>query len=687
MTYRSTALRRLALWLPLCCALLPAHATVPERPAPPTVRQSAGPTDPADMYDLAETLRTGALPDPAGARFWYARAAELGHTRARFVLAWMLMQGVGGERDADQGMDLYRAGAAAGERNAMYVLASRYDAGEGVHQDYAQARQWFINGAELGDTRAMTMLGMYALQGTDQPVDLVAAVAWFRRAASEENPRALFMLGICLEEGKGVARDAAAAAVQYRRAAALGVLSAADRLIAMQLAGTGMPVDRAGAQAAIDQTIAGGGATQMLQLAVVLLWRQQDADAAMVVQHALNAPAPPESRLTHAFAEALGALGSAYVQRQELDQGGVHLRASVALLEYLPDVSAKVLADALEKLGDLAFQQGRYDDADRLYARTLVLHRQAGGDQNAGVADAYGNLANVCVGRDQLARAETYRRRALAVRIAIFGAGATQTEQARLALAQTLYMEGKYAEAQPLFLEPFLALEAKVGPAHPSLRDPLNNLAYNAMAMGRHADAEQAARRALALQQASDEPAPGHRLATALNTLGAALTGAGNYAEAGQQLHAGLAMREQVLGKNHVDVAISLTNLGKLYIAQARYGEADQALARARTIVEGFSGKEHAEVAVIEYQQGLSRYRQHAPAQAEPLLVHALAIQLRARPGHPDTAQTAALLAALYRDADNEDAARRAEAAVQDAAAGAAADAARIADGAGGRVS
>jgi hypothetical protein len=73
-------------------------------------------------------------------------------------------------------------------------------------------------------------------------------------------------------------------------------------------------------------------------------------------------------------------------------------------------------------------------------------------------------------------------------------------------------------------------------------------------------------------------------------------------------------------------------------------------------------GKAHSEVAVIEHQQGRSQYGNGQRVQATQLLTHALAIRLRTRPGHPDTAETAALLARLYRDEENEAAARRVEA-------------------------
>lgn len=627
------------------------------------LRRSAGNDNVIGMYYLAVALRdgSGTAPDQPGARAWFAKAAERGDADARFALAEMLAKGAGGARDVNGAIQMYRAGAAQEHGDSMYALAVRYDDGEGVHQDHAQASVWLDKGVALGDARAMVVLGMHYLYGMDRPIDLEAAAGCFKRAADLGNARGIYMLGRSLEEGKGVTRDPVAAVAAYRRAAEMGAWGAANRLLAMQLGGIGMPPDRAGALAAVDKAIADGGAEKMLALAVLLLARKQDADADLVVQRALTAPAPAPSRATRAFADALGEVGTAYFQRQRLDQSGVHLKAYLALLEQLPDVPPAVLAAALEKRGDQASQEGRLDQAEPLYARALKLRLRASGEHDAGVAEAYGNMADVYAGTDRLASAVAYRRRKVDISEAIFGTGATQTERAHVALATTLYLQGKYGEAQPLFQSALAGIEATQGTAHPSLRTPVNNLAYNDLALGRYAESERGFLRVLALVRADEGPAPSHEMASALNGLGAAQTGAGKYPEAEQQLLAGLAMREQVLGKDHYDVAISLTNLGKLYIAMGRYGDADQALARARPIIEAMTSKDHSEVAVIEHEQGRSEYRQGKAAEAKLRLVHALAIRLRTRPGHPDTAQTATLLATLYREEGNETAALRVE--------------------------
>src|SRR5215472_9425352 len=59
-----------------------------------------------------------------------------------------------------------------------------------------------------------------------------------------------------------------------------------------------------------------------------------------------------------------------------------------------------------------------------------------------------------------------------------------------------------------------------------------------------------------------------------------------NYPEAEQLYQRSLAIREQALGPEHVDVADSLNGLAEIYYAQKKYAEAEQLYQRALAIQE-----------------------------------------------------------------------------------------------------
>jgi hypothetical protein len=71
----------------------------------------------------------------------------------------------------------------------------------------------------------------------------------------------------------------------------------------------------------------------------------------------------------------------------------------------------------------------------------------------------------------------------------------------------------------------------------------------------------------------------------------------GKYAEAVMQAEHALALREAVLGKNHLDVADSLACLATLYWEQGLYERAEPLHHRALTLREAARGKDHPDVA------------------------------------------------------------------------------------------
>jgi tetratricopeptide (TPR) repeat protein len=86
-------------------------------------------------------------------------------------------------------------------------------------------------------------------------------------------------------------------------------------------------------------------------------------------------------------------------------------------------------------------------------------------------------------------------------------------------------------------------------------------------------------------------------LAHQLNQQVIELYRAGRYSEAIPLAEQVLAIREQALGPDHPDTAISLNNLALLYASQGRYGSAEPLYQRALAIREQALGPDHADTA------------------------------------------------------------------------------------------
>jgi tetratricopeptide (TPR) repeat protein len=139
-------------------------------------------------------------------------------------------------------------------------------------------------------------------------------------------------------------------------------------------------------------------------------------------------------------------------------------------------------------------------------------------------------------------------------------------------------------------------------------------------------------------------------LAKSLNNLAELYCSQGRDEESEPLHKRAMAIWEKELGPEHPDVAISLNNLAELYKSQGRYEQAEPLHKRALAIWEKELGPEHPDVATsLNNLAGLYK-SQGRYEQAEPLYKRALAILEKVLgSGHPYVAQSLSNLAGLYR--------------------------------------
>jgi tetratricopeptide (TPR) repeat protein len=136
-----------------------------------------------------------------------------------------------------------------------------------------------------------------------------------------------------------------------------------------------------------------------------------------------------------------------------------------------------------------------------------------------------------------------------------------------------------------------------------------------------------------------------------MNELALWLNNRAEYDEAAPLCERALAISEQALGPDHLDVANSLNNLALVYRAQGRYPQAEPLYQRSLAIYEKVLGPEHSDVATSCNNLAVLYRAQGRYAQAEPLLRRALAIWEKfLGPEHPNVAQSLNNLAVLYRE-------------------------------------
>jgi tetratricopeptide (TPR) repeat protein len=185
-------------------------------------------------------------------------------------------------------------------------------------------------------------------------------------------------------------------------------------------------------------------------------------------------------------------------------------------------------------------------------------------------------------------------------------------ESPRLAIAlgriAALYKaQGRYSEAEPLYLRSLEIKEKSLGADHPSVAVTLNNLAELYRNQGLYEKAEPLYLRSLEIKEKS-LGADHSDVAVTLNNLAGLYRNQWLYEKAEPLYLRSLEIKEKSLGADHPDVAVTLNNLAGLYESQGLYEKAEPLYLRSLQIAEQILGAEHPNTTTI--RENLSVLRQ-----------------------------------------------------------------------------
>jgi len=215
-------------------------------------------------------------------------------------------------------------------------------------------------------------------------------------------------------------------------------------------------------------------------------------------------------------------------------------------------------------------------------------------------------------------------------------------------LAQTLYVQGNYDEAELLFKRSLEILEKTLGQNYSEVASSLNNLAELYQAQGKHAQAEPLFKRSLAIRERNfglDHPA----VAQSRNNLGALYCVQSDFEKADSLLKSALTIWEKSLGPNHPDLFQGLNNLTVLYWSQGKHAQAEPLLKRCLKIFQTTLGADHPHVAMTLNNLATIYEAQDKNAEAEPLYRQSLSIvEKTLGPDHPHVATCLNNLALIY---------------------------------------
>ena len=204
-------------------------------------------------------------------------------------------------------------------------------------------------------------------------------------------------------------------------------------------------------------------------------------------------------------------------------------------------------------------------------------------------------------------------------------------------LANLYYNQGKYSEAEPLYLDALEMRRRLFTGDHPNVATSLNNLALLYNSQGKYSEAEPLYLDALEMRKrlfTGDHP----DVATSLNNLAGLYNNQGKYSEAEPLYLEALEMTKRLFTGDHPYVATSLNNLALLYNNQGRYSEAEPLYLDALEMRKRLFTGDHPYVASSLNNLASLYDSQGKYSEAKPLYLDALAMSERTLgANHPNT--------------------------------------------------
>jgi len=190
--------------------------------------------------------------------------------------------------------------------------------------------------------------------------------------------------------------------------------------------------------------------------------------------------------------------------------------------------------------------QGKYAQAEPLFAKLIEGQRRALGDKHPDTLNSQSNLTMLYGYEGKYARAEPLFTKLIEVERRALGEEHPYTLITMNNLALLYRYQGEYAQAEPLFIK-VLDLQRRVlGPGHPRRLASMNDLALLYLNQGKDAQAEALLREALKTHEKAMTDTWGRYNCQSL--LGASLAGQKKYAEAEGLLLSGYEGMEQRVG-------------------------------------------------------------------------------------------------------------------------------------------
>jgi tetratricopeptide (TPR) repeat protein len=368
--------------------------------------------------------------------------------------------------------------------------------------------------------------------------------------------------------------------------------------------------------------IKAGNAAEAIQL---LLPLYEQAKALPAQANAL--PADDVRRVETALV-----LATAYQYHGQLNQAEPLYLEAIEWLETGHDKNGSMLAPALDNLGRLRLEQGRWREAEELLGNARDVYSKTRNARDPRIADVNRLIGETYLSQGRMAEAVTLLEQSLEV-LRRAPDVALQTVAAALRSLATAYtIQARYPEAEKL-LEESIQLNRASAPAELDLADSTLALGHLFLLLRDTARATPLIEKAVRVFDVHEDS----HLPNALSELGAAALQDGKYAIAKEYLGRALDLQQKQFGWDRVSIALIQAGLAEAYFGERNYDHAETLIQQAIATDQSSVGKAHFTVARLLMVEATIEAKQRRSSEADAHYRQALDIyQKTFAADHPD---------------------------------------------------
>ncbi len=311
--------------------------------------------------------------------------------------------------------------------------------------------------------------------------------------------------------------------------------------------------------------------------------------------------------------------GKEVTVRQALDEAASQVDTDLAAQ---PQIQAAVRST----IGLTYVALGLYDSADLHLTAALATRQKVFGDDHPEVAAGIYNLASLRNIQGKYTEAESLYLEAVDIRKRLFGPEHVAVAAALGGLGSVYSSQGRYAEAEPILKQTLTMQRKLLGDGHADVAEGLNSLALLLQEEGNYAEAEAMFREALTIRRelfGEEHPAT----AVSIGNLGLVLRLQGDYAAAEGFYRKAISIDRKLHGDEHKELAAKLHNLSTILKIQGQYAEAEVLSREALDTVNKCFGEDHLNASYcLTTLAGILAYREKYD-EAESLYLKAIDIR------------------------------------------------------------